>query len=460
MKFPHLESSPLWKTFSDYGKQIFQPNGVFYWSGLAKKEANIIGTIGAILGPENELEIDGTDKTITFYVPMIRDMITCDPQMIVPYTPITGNPELQNLWREWIIYKGKNSVNLPSGQVDLTGKLSLPVVIPGLSFGIFTGTRLFINSGEEIIVPHKNWDNYAAIIKRQCGGKLTTFQTFAQEGGKLVYNINGMKKKILLSFETQQKAVVLLNFPSNPTGFMPDTITVEKMKETFIDCVEKHQKPIVILCDDAYEGYVYDDSAVNVSVFYELTNLHELIIPIKIDGATKEMLMYGGRIGCFTLGLHDKWFNSEDKDEFCEEFENKVKGTIRSTISNSNTYAQNLVLAMLKQGFDKVLESRKKVVDIIRERYTLMNTLLSEPMPGATMDPNGGAFFLLLNINKKVKASDFNIHLLKKYQTGFIPLEDEKNGVNALRIAFSSIPVSKIPKAVENIKATLKDFGL
>ena len=56
MKFPHLESSPLWKVFSDYGKQIFQPNGVFYWSDRAKKEANIIGTIGAILGPENELE--------------------------------------------------------------------------------------------------------------------------------------------------------------------------------------------------------------------------------------------------------------------------------------------------------------------------------------------------------------------------------------------------------------------
>jgi len=253
---------------------------------------------------------------------------------------------------------------------------------------------------------------------------------------------------------------LLLNFPSNPTGYIPDKATVKKMKEVLVSSVESLHYPIVVICDDAYEGYVYDDTAVNVSMFYELTNLHELIIPIKIDGATKEMLMYGGRMGAFTLGLHEKWFESEQKDDFCEEFQNKVKGTIRSTISNSNTYTQNLVLQMFKQGFDVVLESRKKVIDIIRERYNLMNKLLSEPMPGAKMDPNGGAFFILLNIDKKVKASDFNIHLLKNYQTGFIPLEDEKNGVNALRIAFSSIPVSKIPKAVENIKATLKDLGL
>jgi aspartate/methionine/tyrosine aminotransferase len=460
MKFPLLEKSPVWNAFSDYGKSIFQPNGVFYWSGRAKKEANIIGTIGAILGPENELESIESDRTITFYVPMIKDMVKCDPQMIVPYTPITGNPELRGLWQEWIVNKGKRSKNLPLGQVDLTGKLSLPVIVPGLSFGIFTGTRLFINPGEEVIAPNKFWDNYVAIIERQCGGIISTFDMFEEVNGKLTYNLNGMKDQIVKSFEHQQKAVMLLNFPSNPTGYMPDGETVIRMKETLLDCVNTHNKPIVVLCDDAYEGYCYSESAVNVSIFYELANLHELIIPIKIDGATKEFLLYGGRMGAFTLGLHEKWYSKENKDDFCEEFQNKVKGTIRSTISNSNTYTQNLVLQMFKTGFDEVLESRKKVVDLMGERFSLMNELLSKPMSGVYMDPNGGAFFLLLNIDKKVKASDFNIHLLKNYQTGFIPLEDEKRGLNALRIAFSSIPVSKIPKAVENIKSTIKDLGL
>jgi len=460
MKFPHLERTPLWKAFSEYGRQIFQPIGVFYWSGRAKKEANIIGTIGAILGPENELEPDGTEKTITFYVPMMRDLTKTDPQEIVPYTPISGNPQLSNLWRDWIIYKGKKSKHLPSGSVDLTGKLSLPMIIPGLTFGIFTGIRLFINPGEEVILPHKHWDNYNAIIERQCGGVLITYETFSSIDGKATYNLEGMKEKIVCSFKTQQKAIILLNFPSNPTGYMPDSTIVKKMKEILVYCVEKYQKPIVILCDDAYEGYVYDENAVNVSVFYELTNLHELIIPIKIDGATKEMLMYGGRIGAFTLGVHDKWSTSENRTALCKEFENKVEGTIRSTISNSNTYTQHLVYQMLIQGFDQLLESRKKVVDIICERYKLMNALLSEPIPGITMDPNGGAFFLLLNIDKKVKASALNEHLLQHYQTGFIPHEDEKNDVNALRIAFSSIPLSQIPKCVENIKSAAKDMGL
>ena len=207
----------------------------------------------------------------------------------------------------------------------MTGKLSLPVIIPGLSFGIFTGTRLFINPEEEIIAPQKHWDNYIAIIERQCGGKITTFQTFAEENGKLVFNLLGMKEKILSSFTTQGKAVVLMNFPSNPTGYMPNTETIQKMKTILVECANSHGKPIIVLCDDAYEGYVYDKTAANVSIFYELTNLHELIIPIKIDGATKEMLMYGGRMGAFTLGLHEKWFDTAQKNEFCEEFQNKVE---------------------------------------------------------------------------------------------------------------------------------------
>ncbi|MBN2155761.1 MAG: aminotransferase class I/II-fold pyridoxal phosphate-dependent enzyme [Candidatus Lokiarchaeota archaeon] len=458
MDFPCLERTPIWKAFSEYGKNIFQPNGVFYWSGRAKNEAKINGTVGAILGPEMELEDNDRDRIITFYIPMIREFIQNDPQELVPYTPITGNPQLQEKWMEWIIFKGKNARNLPSGVIDLTGHTSLPVIVPGLSFGIFTAVRLFLDPGEKIILPDKHWENYIAIIERQCGARITTYPTFAELNGKQQYNLDGLREKIEQSFIIQQKAVVLLNFPSNPTGYVPDTETIKKMKNFLVECVENLQKPIVVLCDDAYEGYVYDDSAANASVFYELTNLHELIIPIKIDGATKEMLMYGGRIGAIALGLHDSWSNPQQLRQYCIEFENKVKGTIRSTISNSNTYTQTVVLKMLQQGFDKILESRQKVVKIIQERYELMRTLLSVPIPGITMDPSGGAFFLLLNLDRKVSAIKFNEHLLRRYQTGFIPIVDEKNGVNALRIAFSSIPVDQIAQCVENIKNAAKDL--
>jgi DNA-binding transcriptional MocR family regulator len=115
---------------------------------------------------------------------------------------------------------------------------------------------------------------------------------------------------------------------------------------------------------------------------------------------------------------------------------------------------------MLKKGFDTLLKSRKRVIDIIAKRYHLMIKLLSQPLPGTDLDPNGGAFFVLLNINPKVKASDLNNDLLQNFQTGFIPLEDKKNGVNALRIAFSSIPVSQIHQAVESIKSSLQNLGL
>ena len=46
------------------------------------------------------------------------------------------------------------------------------------------------------------------------------------------------------------------------------------------------------MVDDAYEPYVYKDDVLNRSIFYDLHLLNENVIPIKLDGITKEEFFY------------------------------------------------------------------------------------------------------------------------------------------------------------------------
>jgi aspartate/methionine/tyrosine aminotransferase len=270
-----------------------------------------------------------------------------------------------------------------------------------------------------------------------------------------------MIEKLEDSIKKQNKAVLILNFPNNPTGYVPVKETVKKIVKGLDELGTKYKRPIVVFCDDAYEGYVYHEDSITVSLFYELVGLNEYIIPLKLDGSSKEMLMYGGRIAAVTLGLNDKWYTSENLEDFVKEVENKFQAVIRSTVSNSNRFIQSTLIKMFKGGIEKIIEERKKIIDIVGERYVLINTLLSEIKSDAiSVDPNHGGFFLLINIDKKVKATDFNEHLLKKYKTGLIPIVKQDQNINCLRIAYSSIPKSQIPQLVENIKNTLIDLNL
>ncbi len=441
MEFPLLSESILWGALSEKGRAIYQPNGIFFWAGRAKKEAKIIGTIGAIVGPENELLEGQSDKMTTFYLPSLKNIVSENPADIVPYAPIAGIPEMRTSWQKWIIQKGKNAKNLPSGSMDLTNKITLPVIVPGITYGIFFSANLFLNPGELIVSPNKRWGNYDSVLSRQSGAVISSFEMFTQ-GKEPEFNVAGMIEKLEDSIKKQNKAVLILNFPNNPTGYVPVKETVKKIVIGLDELGTKYKKPIVVFCDDAYEGYVYHEDSITVSLFYELVGLNEYIIPLKLDGSSKEMLMYGGRIAAVTLGLHEKWYLPENLEEFTKEIENKFQAVIRSTVSNSNRFIQSILIKMFEVGIEKIIEEREKIIDIVRERYTLINKLLSEIKSDAiSIDPNQGGFFLLINIDKKVKASDFNEHLLKKYKTGLIPIVKEDQNINCLRIAYSSIPI-------------------
>ena len=131
MEFPNLKDTPIFKAFSDMGKEIFQPNGIFYWAGRSKKEADINATVGTAMAPEKEFIDGGRDKLVPMYIPELKEYVSLEPEKFVSYAPMQGVADLRKLWADWIIYKGKVEANLPSGSIDLTGKLTTPIMCSG-----------------------------------------------------------------------------------------------------------------------------------------------------------------------------------------------------------------------------------------------------------------------------------------------------------------------------------------
>ncbi|MFX1447062.1 MAG: aminotransferase class I/II-fold pyridoxal phosphate-dependent enzyme, partial [Promethearchaeota archaeon] len=221
-------------------------------------------------------------------------------------------------------------------------------------------------------------------------------------------------------------------------------------------------KPIIVIVDDAYEPYIYSDKVINRSIFYALHELEEEIIPIKLDGITKEMLLYGGRIGFITIGLKPHWVkDQEDLIVLKSELENKLSGLVRTTISNSNHFYQALVVKLFKDvGMEKLIQKRDKIKNLLKDRYDKINEDFRKINDSnISVDPNAGGFFIFVNLNSnKISANQFADHLLRKYKVGVIPIEKHNDNINGIRIAYCSIDLLKIPEFVSRIKLALNDF--
>ncbi len=455
MEFDTLKKTPIFQSFSSVGKRIFQPNGIFYWTGRAKEEAEINATIGTAVGPENDIISGGRSKALPYYLPELKEYINIDPERLTSYAPIAGVPPFRELWKQWIVHKGKREANMPSGPIDVSPLVTTPVICNGITNGIYITSRMFLEPGERIVCPNKRWGNYNSILSLQNELKIESFQFFNQAQ----FNLGGMMESMKRVAEHQERLVLILNFPNNPTGYCPTPAEVKDIVAALTTFCDTNKKPLVVLCDDAYEGYTFDEQVVGNSIFYELVNRHKLLIPIKLDGTSKEILMYGGRIAAITLGIHPSWIDEPKLKQFDTEWGNKVQAMVRSTISNSNHFCQEILVDMMKDGFESIISSRKKIIQILEERFKRTVASFNKyDSPKMTMDPAGGGFFVFLNIDG-IPADKFADHLLVKYKVGTFPVVNPKEKINGIRVAFCSIPIEQIDGCFQKIQLALNDLA-
>jgi aspartate/methionine/tyrosine aminotransferase len=459
MNFNYIQSTPLYEAFSELGKRIFLPDGIFYWSGRAKKEAEIIGTIGSAFGFERDFIDGGTSDWLPCYINEISEYTQLPIKEIVPYSSIGGLSETREIWKQWVINKANYDKEKEIAFIKRIEKyITNPIITAGVTNGIFQCCALFLNPREYIIAPNKRWGNYDNIIDKFIGAKIKAFEFFKDQH----FNLGSLESAIKEVAQGQSKIVIILNFPNNPTGYMPSKIEVKEIVALLREQQKVQKKPFVVLVDDAYEPYVYTENAANRSIFYELHQLEEDIIPIKLDGITKELLVYGGRIGFITYGLKPSWVNNDNELATLKtELNNKLEGFTRATISNCNSFYQRVTQKIFtEKGAEQILNSREKVRDLLKGRYEKINSNLAKiNNPNISVDPNSGGFFVFLNLNQeKIKATEFADHLLKNYKVGIIPIEKPNENVNGIRIAYCSVDLGDIPELVKRINLALNDF--
>ncbi|MFX1274649.1 MAG: aminotransferase class I/II-fold pyridoxal phosphate-dependent enzyme [Promethearchaeota archaeon] len=459
MDFKIINKTPIYHALSDLGKRIFLPDGIFYWSGRAKKEAEIIGTIGSAFAFEKDFIDGGSDDWVPCYLEDFKEFSSLNIKSVVPYAPIGGIDDIREIWIKWILKKSYYDEQVDNEKLQkLEKSLTKPIVCQGITNGIYNSCKFFLNPGDFIISVNKRWGNYDNIITKNLGINIKSFEFFVDG----IFNVKGLKDSIQEVAQEQEKIVIILNFPNNPTGYCPTKDEVTQIIQVLKESQQMIKLPFIIIVDDAYEPYIYNDNVWARSIFYDIFELDGDIIPVKLDGISKELLAYGGRVGFITLGLKRQWVDSDEELEILKnEINNKLEGLIRSSISNTNHFYQAVTQKMFtEKGMDKIIEAREKVRRMLKKRYELINEELAKiENKDISVDPNAGGFFLFLNLNAdKIKASEFADYLLKKYKIGVIPIQKLENGINGIRIAYCSIDIKQIPEFINRIKLALNDY--
>lgn len=396
------DSPHIYEMLSTLGKEIYFPKeGILSQSAEASSQAKKYNaTIGI-----------ATENGGPMHLKVLQDSLSAfAPKDLYPYAPPAGKPELRSVWREKMI---KDNPSLQDK------KFSNPIVTNALTHGLSIVADLFADVGDAVIYPDKNWENYELTFAVRRGAEIITYPLFTEE---MTFNSNGLRDALLAQKE-KGKAIVVLNFPNNPTGYTPSVADGKKIVAAINEAAEAGIN-VVVVTDDAYFGLFFEDS-LHESLFGSLLDLHPRILPIKVDGATKEEYVWGFRVGFITYGAQDL--------EAIVALEQKTLGIIRATISSGPHPSQTFILKALQ---DPNFEAQKEEkFQVMKGRANKVKELLNTDKYADAWEyyPFNSGYFMCLKL-KDVSAEDVRLRLLREYEVGTIAL-----GAHDLRIAFSCI---------------------
>ena len=411
----------VYELLSELGRNLYYPKGILTQTAEAKQKAHRFNaTIGIATEKDHPMFLPSIQNTLANYA----------PEDLYPYAPPPGKPELRKLWQEKLL---KDSPSLKAKSI------SNPIVTNALTHGLSIVADLFINENDPLVLPDKIWGNYNLIFGVRRGAKNVTFPFYTEEGG---FNTLGMKEA-LLSKKDHGKAILLLNFPNNPTGYTP----TEQEATEIVDALREVAQlgiNLAIITDDAYFGLFYENS-IKESLFTRIANIHPRILAIKVDGATKEDYVWGFRVGFIT-------YASEDPSVL-EALEKKTLGIIRGTISSASHPAQTFVLNALKSTEFQTQKQEK--FEILKNRACKVKQILDHGEFSDAWDyyPFNSGYFMCLKL-KGVNAEALRLHLLEQYGVGVISLGDSD-----VRVAFSCVEEQELALLFDLIYQGYKDLS-
>ncbi len=421
------EAPALFRALSPMGRRIFFPPDIPAQAAEAKGKA-INGTIGQVT--------DGRGGAIRLAeLVSAFSLSDADLNQALLYSPIEGIPEVRRLWRDW------QRRHAPAYAADSAPPSSLPLVTVGLSHGLSLVADLFGGEGKAVAIPQPFWGNYRQAFATRTGARVLTAPAYVD--GR--YNPRAIAEA-LAGLPEGEPAVALLNIPSNPGGYTPDPAERRATVESLLE--EAGRRPLVVVCDDAYAGLVYEPEIPRESLFWDLAGAHPNLVPVKIDGATKEFSFFGGRVGFLTFAL-------EPDSGAARSMESKVKMLVRSTVGSPVAASQVILLqALRKPGIESEVEA---VRALLEGRYRALKGALAgmDPALGTPLPFNSGCFALVeLPERLGLDSEAVRKHLLARHDTGLISIAPRY-----LRIAHCSVDEAALPELVKRLEKGIAELA-
>ena len=423
------------------GRRARMPEGIRVWGERAARAGALDATMGVITGDDHGIAS----------LPRIREAFAAwEPREVFPYAPVAGTAGFRDGWRRWIGMKAAGDFSRPG---PLEERLTRPVATAGVSGALAAVGHLVLDPGDPVLVPDRRWDGYDTTFGMVSGARVVPVRLLDGAG----WDLGAWREALLGAARERGRAVCVVNFPHNPTGYSPSEDEAEAFARLAAEAAEATGAAVVVVCDDAYEGYVYADRP-RASLFYRLVDRHPRLLPIKCDGVTKELLFWGGRLGAATTAFNRDW-TEEARATAEADWESKLSALVRGMISSASTPVQTLVARVLADPA-ALIEARAPLVRSLAERHAVMTRALEADLARAAFrpDPFHGGLFALLNLVRGDAPEAARI-LLSEPKIGVVPFGGSGQDLNALRVTYATVPVDRIDGLVTEAAKAARASG-
>ena len=166
---------------------------------------------------------------------------------------------------------------------------------------------------------------------------------------------------------------------------------------------------------------------------------------VRLDGFTKELFVWGFRIGFLTFADY------QQNKETYEIMEKKTAAAIRCSISNCSHPAQSICLKLLREGNFK--EEKEEKFKELKARAEKVKEIVYNEKFKKLWDvyPFNSGYFMCLRL-KGVDSNKVREHALKEYGIGTIAI-----GKKDLRIAFSSVKIEHLEKLFDLLAQSIRE---
>lgn len=322
------------------------------------------------------------------------------------YSPNTGIPEL----RQAIADRYSSDYG-----VDYDAKSEVMVVVGGTE-ALFCAIAAFLNPGDEVILPEPGYMTYDPAVRIAGGSPVSV---------PVVEPDFWMRPQDVEAAITDRTKLIMLNFPSNPTGGVMPADEIRKI----LEIAREHD--LLVLSDEMYEAFTYD-------------GLKHVCVPaldrervILVNGFSKTYAMTGWRVGyvCAPKELMESMF--------------KVHQNVTSSTS---TPAQWAAVEALRGPQSCV---RKMVADYDKRRRLTVELLNS--IPGFKCQMPKGAFYAFVNVKALgMRSGELADYLFERAKVVVSPgTAFGQLGDGYLRVSYANKP-KNIELAVERIKKALE----